>query len=322
MSSSLLYKPDLMRKESVSRRVSLLAQGINKILSELKEDKEHEIFTINDLVKLIEDSFRNEYHVSIIISGKRGHGKTTLLAHILAMVYGTKSKPDYMKALNYIIFDPKEALLLIIDHVSKGIPLISIGMDDAGTWLSKWSQERSKTRFLEFSNLFRQVLGASLFTDVASIHKYVRQLADIRIHVKKLASNELRTYRQIIESYDPRLGEYFSNNRIEWSLARIYETSLDVFDRVWLKRKSTMLYPLILPKKFRRKYVEKRRLYTMSLAQRVLETILLEEEIHILQKQKMAIEKKIEKLKKIEEREKLNKELRELRRELKKYLRK
>ena len=307
--SKTLYQ---LSRRSMEERVNLLANELNKMLMEITEHGEQKIFTINDLVDLIKRAFKNNYHISIIISGKRGQGKTTLLAHILAMVY-SKSKwhPNYNEALKYILFDPKEALLLIIEHLKDGKPLIAIGMDDAGTWISKWSQERAKTKFLEFTNLFRQVLGASLYTDVASIHKYIRQLADLRIHVHKMSFHERQYYYRLLEDYDPKLAKLFAeNSKIEWSIAKVYESSIDVLDKVWLHRKAIMVFPLQLPNYFRKKYEEKRLTYTMKLAQDVLETILLEEEIHILQKQKMAIEKKIAKIQQMSEKMEKKKELR------------
>ena len=307
----------------IEERVNLLANELNKMLMEITEQGEQKIFTINDLVGLIKRAFKNNYHISIIISGKRGQGKTTLLAHILAMVYGSKWRPNYKEALKYILFDPKEALLVIIEHLKKAEPLIAIGMDDAGTWISKWSQERAKTRFLEFTNLFRQVLGASLFTDVASIHKYIRQLADLRIHVHKMSFHERQFYYRLLEDYDPKLAELFAEkSKIEWSVAKVYESSIDVFDKVWLHRKAVMIFPLQLPKYFRKKYEEKRLTYTMKLAQEVLETILLEEEIHLLQKQKLAIEKKIAKLQQISERMEKKRELKKLMKEIKQMVEK
>ena len=64
-----------------------------------------------------------------------------------------------------------------------------------------------------------------------------------------------------------------------------------------------MYYPLVLPKSFRDKYEEKRRAYTLDLAVKLVEILLLENEIEILEKKKEALGKKLEKLKKLEEKE-------------------
>lgn len=265
-----LYSVD---RKAIQQRINLLAGELNNILSET--DIEHDIFTINDLVQLIVSAFRNNQHIGIVISGKRGAGKTTLLSHILALTYGSKWRPDYDKALKYILFDPSDALSLVINSIKNGEMLIAIGFDDAGTWLSKWIQNKAKIRFLELSNLFRQVLGASIFTDVASIHKYIKQVADIIIHVRKITYREREYYKKHLFEYDTRLAEIFS--KIEWSEARIYESTIDVLGRNWLKKKAVMLYPLMLPKRFMKEYNKKRLEYTLKLAEKTLEEIMSEE---------------------------------------------
>lgn len=134
-------------------------------------DSDKKTFTINDIVKSIVRAFKENDHISILISGKRGAGKTTLMTHILANIYNDNGIPSFNKALDYTFFDPVEALNFIIDRLKERKPIICIGFDDAGTWISKWFISKSKAYFLQFTNLFRMVLGGSIYTDPGSIHK-------------------------------------------------------------------------------------------------------------------------------------------------------
>ncbi|MCD6301072.1 MAG: AAA family ATPase [Staphylothermus sp.] len=266
-------------------------------------DSDKKTFTINDIVKSIVRAFKENDHISILISGKRGAGKTTLMTHILANIYNDNGIPSFNKALDYTFFDPVEALNFIIDRLKERKPIICIGFDDAGTWISKWFISKSKAYFLQFTNLFRMVLGGSIYTDPGSIHKYIKQLADLKIHVRKLNDKEYNEFINTIKEVDPDYADYLITNNIRISEAKVYSISIDVLDRVWIRKKSVMYYPLVLPQSFRDKYEEKRRAYTLDLAIKLVEILLLENEIEILEKKKEALGKKLEKLKKLEERE-------------------
>ena len=266
-------------------------------------DTEKKTFTINDIVKSIVKAFKELDHISILISGKRGAGKTTLMTHILANIYNSNGIPSFEKALDYIFFDPVEALDFIIERLKNRDPIIAMGFDDAGTWISKWFISKSKAYFLQFTNLFRMVLGGSIFTDPGSIHKYIKQLSDLKIHVRKLSDREYNEFINMMKEVDPDYADYLLTNNIRVSEAKVYSISVDVMDRVWIRKKSIMYFPLVLPQSFRQKYEEKRRVYTLDLAVKLVEILLLENEIEVLEKKKEVLSKKLEKLKKLEEKE-------------------
>ena len=260
-------------------------------------------FSIKDIVKMIVKAYRELDHISIIISGKRGAGKTTLLAHILAHIYHDHGKPNYLRALDYIFFSPLEALNFMVESLKEKRPLVAIGLDDAGVWLSKWFVSKQKVMFLEFTNLFRMVIGSVIYTDPGSIHKYIRQISDIRIHVEKLNEREWKEYINSIMRVDPEYAQYLIDKNIRLSVAKVYHVATDVLDRVWIRKRAVMVFPLVLPYNFREKYDERRYEYTLDKATRLIEILLLENEIDVLEKKKKMLEAKIERLRKLGERE-------------------
>ena len=110
-----------------------------------------------DLIKL---AYRRNGVISAYVYGEFGYGKTSYALWTAYEVLGS-----WRKVLNYLFFDPGEAVKVMAKaiYTDKRLPIII--MDDAGLWLDKltWWQEE-KVAFMEFFNLIRSVTAGVIFT--------------------------------------------------------------------------------------------------------------------------------------------------------------
>ena len=112
------------------------------------------------LADLIKQAYSRNGVISAYVYGEFGYGKTSYALWTAYEVLGS-----WRKVLNYLFFDPGEAVKVMAKaiYTDKRLPIII--MDDAGLWLDKltWWQEE-KVAFMEFFNLIRSVTAGVIFT--------------------------------------------------------------------------------------------------------------------------------------------------------------
>jgi len=143
---------------------------------------------MTELSRLIRVAYRRNGIVSAYVYGDFGFGKTSYALWTAYEVLGS-----WDKVLNYLFFNPKEAINTIGEAIYKGVRLPIIIMDDAGLWLGKltWWEE-DKVAFMEFYNLIRSVSAGIIFTaPVDDLPKSIRKKAFFRIEVSPTTLSEV-----------------------------------------------------------------------------------------------------------------------------------
>jgi len=230
-------------------------------LTALWAKKKHkQPFSLETIVKLINWAWANNEVADIVIEGKKGSGKTTLALMIAAYVYAKRGKPNWQKALDSLYFKPTQLLLSLIKRVSQGDKIKVVILDDAGAWISKWTITSEKEAFFEAFELSRTLVGGMIFTNVASLAKYLRMTSTLRIRVRRLS------YQERVELAERIDNKVVKNSLLDrsmwWSEARVYTTSWDLRYREYIHKKAVFIYPVRMPNKIYRQYIEKRHEYT------------------------------------------------------------
>ena len=239
-------------------RSDRVIKGLSKIWADL--DKNRETFTLDKIVKLIEWAWKNDEVVDIVIDGKKGHGKTTLALMIGAYTYRRRGSPDWKKALDSLYFKPTELLLDLIKRVTNNDKVKVVILDDAGAWISKWTITSEKEAFFEAFELSRTLVGSMIFTNVGSLAKYLRMTSSLRIRVRRLKYSERV---QLSEYVDNEIVKQSLLDRdMRWSECRVYTTYFDLDYRERYKKRAVFIFPVKMPDKIYKFYVEKRQKYT------------------------------------------------------------
>ena len=98
--------------------------------------------------------------VTAYVYGEFGHGKTSYALWTAYEVLGS-----WDKVLDYLFFNPAEAVRAMSRAVGRGERLPIVIMDDAGLWLDRLTWwEADKVAFIEFFNLIRSVASGVIFT--------------------------------------------------------------------------------------------------------------------------------------------------------------
>ncbi len=113
-----------------------------------------------ELAGLIRKALRTDAVITAYVFGEFGHGKTSYALWTAYDVLG-----NWSEVLNYLFFEPEEAVRVMGKAIESGERLPIIIMDDAGLWLDRltWWEE-GKVAFMEFFNLIRSVAAGVIFT--------------------------------------------------------------------------------------------------------------------------------------------------------------
>lgn len=153
------------------------------------------------LSKLIKIAYRNDGVISAYIYGDFGYGKTSYALWTAYEVLGR-----WNRVLDYLFFDPFEAVKVMERAIRKGRRLPIIIMDDAGLWLDKMTWwESSKVAFMEFFNLIRSVTAGIIFTTPSEelpkqiLNKSFFRIAITPISIQKVMSMGRNVYEKVME---------------------------------------------------------------------------------------------------------------------------
>lgn len=113
-----------------------------------------------ELSTLIKRALRSDLVVTVYVYGEFGYGKTSYALWTAYEVLGS-----WGRVLDYLFFDPAEAVRVMGSAIERGERLPIIIMDDAGLWLDRLTWwEADKVAFMEFFNLIRSVAAGVIFT--------------------------------------------------------------------------------------------------------------------------------------------------------------
>lgn len=220
------------------------------------------------LAKLIEKAYESNGFISALIFGSQGIGKTSYALHVAKDVYGS-----WQKALNYLFFDPKEAIAKMHEALEHGEKIKLIIMDDAGLWLgrSQW-WKREKVEFAEFFDIIRSVASAVIFTTPAD-NLLSRLSHEIKLRIK-ISYIDSELYSQL-----KRAG--YNIDIENYRVAKIYRFSLSPLFQPIIKKQAYDIFPLHYPNDIYRAYERKRREAVRQKLDRVKQAIKLDEAIII-----------------------------------------
>ena len=153
------------------------------------------------LSKLIKIAYKNDGVISAYVYGDFGYGKTS---YALWTAYEVLGRWD--RVLDYLFFDPFEAVKVMERVISRDERLPIIIMDDAGLCLDKMTWwESSKVAFMEFFNLIRSVTAGIIFTTPSEelpkqiLNKSFFRIAITPISIPKVMSMGRNVYEKAME---------------------------------------------------------------------------------------------------------------------------
>lgn len=261
-----MVHPRLLTLSYAARQSVSIARKITESLKRSRYSVVEDVFTLDDLVKEIVQGMKRDTTVDILVDGHKGVGKTTfalmLAWRVFRKVYGAKSDP-WQKALDNLFFRPTTFLTYVASAVARGERIPVAILDDAGAWLGKWIMNAEKEAFFNAYDLSRTVFGGLIFTNVASIAKYIRSTVTYRIRIDPLDMDKRYAIAEYVDGRNKEILHYsLLNPRIKWSQARIYETWFDLKYEPRFKRKAVFYFPVLLPNNIYKAYIEKRQRYT------------------------------------------------------------
>ena len=193
------------------------------------------------LTNLIRYAHEREGFISALIFGNQGIGKTSYALHVAKEVYG-----GWDHVLDYLFFNPKDAINVMEQAIEeeKRIPLII--MDDAGIWLGKtewWRRE--KVEFAEFFDIIRTVCSSVVFTTPADnlMSRLSREIM-LRIKVTHLDGEVDAQLKEKGMKVDPKL----------FRLAKIYRFSLSPLFQPNIYKTAFDVFPALYPDEVKKKY--------------------------------------------------------------------
>jgi len=232
---------------------------------------------LTKLSKSIVAAYKSNKIVSAMVYGPQGIGKTSYAIWTAYYVLKELGLGGWDDVLNYVFFEPKDALEFVKNYHDAGKRVPILVMDDAGYWLNKLSWwEKDKRRFLEMHNLIRSTCAGVIYTTPS--RELPSALRDQLTFIVKIV---LPTSREkLIRKFGrewPKVRSYLESlgvNPNYWRLAYIYCTSIypSLSKRV-MKRYHVEFYPLHYPKPVYEKYEEIRRKYVAMALKRTLEAI-------------------------------------------------
>jgi len=218
------------------------------------------------LTRLIEKAYEREGFISALIFGSQGIGKTSYALRVAKQVYSS-----WHKALDYLFFNPKEAIKRLWTALEKGERLKLIILDDAGLWLGKsqwWHRE--KLEFAEFFDIIRTVCSAVIFTTPAdNLLSRLSHEIQLRIKVNPIDS----------ELYSQLKKQGYNVDVDTWRVAKIYRFSLSPLFQPIIKKQAYDIFPLYYPNEIKALYDKKRREAVKAKLDRVKQSLKLDEAI-------------------------------------------
>jgi hypothetical protein len=218
-----------------------MSATIGGLISVLKQEKrEVPRITIQRLAEMIRKAAREDEHMSIVLIGKRGSGKTAFSLHLGKEVYGSYEEALKNLYLPTMIKDLSRRVISTLQE-DKVIPMVI--MDDAGNSFMKYGGTTREVRhWFRLVNLMRGAIACVVYTDVASIHKYLRSTSNYRglVRVK------------------------FEEEEKKWSLVRLYEVRFNVFLDESVKPIAEIKYETRYPDHIYAKYKRMRNQITLD----------------------------------------------------------
>ncbi len=209
---------------------------------------------------MAEWAYLNEQHVTIIVGGQPGAGKTSFAVRILCAVYDCAARPD--AAARRILLG-QEGLLdfLRMQERSKGRREKLVIFDDAGVWLSRWFLTKEKAAVLEALNYVRDYVAVAIFTFVSgNVAKFVRDYASVRVLVRLLSRQEKEAL-----GLDPD---------DLWSVARVYRQYVAPdFSTRWRTLGEIVFRPRIPEPLYSRYYLRRRRSHSAQKRRELIELL-------------------------------------------------
>jgi len=194
--------------------------------------------------------------VTVHVYGEFGAGKTSYA--LWTCYYVLKS---FSKCLDYLFFNPLEAVEVISSAVKTGERIPVIIMDDSGLWLNRstW-YERPKVAFTEFFNLIRSVASGVIFTS-PGLELPSQLIRKIQYRVRIVPANPSKLL-EIDPSTLNRVREVIAKHELreKINIALGYKVNLDPKFHVYVKHDFIDIYPMEYPKEVYDKYMEKRRM--------------------------------------------------------------
>lgn len=247
----------LKYSSEITWKVKKVTEYLNRIWADVRDE---ETFKIEDIVRLIEWAYLNNETVDITVDGKKGSGKTTLALTIAALAYARRGTPDWERALEHLYFKPTELLLGLTRAISRKEKVKVVILDDAGAWMSKWTISGEKEAFFEAMELSRTLVGGIIYTHVASLAKHLRLTANLHIRVERLKYSERVALAEYVS--DEVIRNSLLDRNMRWSRARVYTINYDLMYNIRFKKQAVLIFPVRLPDKIYKKYIQKRHEYT------------------------------------------------------------
>ena len=177
---------------------------------ELLERKDNEVpmLTMEWFAERIKQAAKNDEHFSIVLIGHRGAGKTAFALHLGKEVYGT-----YEESLKHLFFPEQigDLAKYVIRSLKHGYVIPYIIIDDAGNRFQKYNTpDEFVKKFFKLVNLMRGAVGCVAYTDVAMIHKYLRDTSEYRIKVSRIPNTEpkMSQARIYLVDFNIKLEDY------------------------------------------------------------------------------------------------------------------
>lgn len=140
------------------------------------------------LADLIERAYKYNGVITAYVYGDFGYGKTSYALWTAHKVLGS-----WDKVLNYLFFDPKDAIKMMEKAIKCGERMKVIIMDDAGLWLDRLTWwEKDKVEFMNFFNLIRSVSAGVIFTTpTQELPKQIIRKCMFRVNVRPSNEEEI-----------------------------------------------------------------------------------------------------------------------------------